>query len=586
MREQGKRRQDSVPDFLPATHKEMRKKGWDFVDVVLITGDAYIDHPSFGVALIGRWLEYHGYRVAILSQPRYDSVQSFQVFGKPRLFWGITGGNLDSIVANYTGNGRVRDQDSYSKDGNPYFGSKKDKSERRRPDRATIRYANLAKAAYKNVPVVLGGLEASLRRFVHYDYQQNRLRGSVLADAKADILVYGMAERAVVEIARRISTGRGLDGISGTCVRLAESKKEECFDSEVVLQIPSWQEIQRNKAKFLQAELKLDKQSRAAASKIILQRQQSIWVAQYPSQPPLDTGELDRLYQLPFVRAVHPDSGDVPAWRMIRHSLTIVRGCSGNCSFCAITRHQGPIVTSRSRDSILREAVKVTQMSDFKGTISDLGGPTANLYGVTCEKGGCRHRDCLYDICRHLRIDEDAFLRLFHDVADLDGVKHVYVSSGLRMELLLKTPRLLAEILSSHTPGVMKIAPEHTESHVLRLMHKQKTDVLPRFLAACRNCLRKKGKKAVLNPYIISAHPGCTEKDMASLAKKMKKLGLTVRQLQDFTPTPGTLSTAMYVSGLDRDTQEPVHVPRGRQERRKQRQAVERGGAVGRKSWK
>ncbi|MEA3548008.1 MAG: YgiQ family radical SAM protein [Thermodesulfobacteriota bacterium] len=567
--------QNLTRDFLPATGKEMRARGWDFVDVVLVTGDAYIDHPSFGIALIGRLLEHHGYRVAILSQPRYDSVESFHVFGKPRLFWGITAGNLDSIVANYTGNGRVREQDSYSKDGNPYFGSKKIKTERRRPDRAVTRYANLARAAYKNVPVVLGGLEASLRRFVHFDYQQNRLRGSALADAKADILVYGMGETAILEIARRISTGKSLDEIPGTCIRLSDRQKND-FEGKQPLVLPSWQEIREDKKKFLQAELILDKQARSSGKQIILQKQQGIWVAQYPPQPPLKTAELDRLYSLPFVRGVHPVSGRVPAWNMIRHSLTIVRGCSGNCSFCAISRHQGPVVTSRSRESILAETSKVVGMADFKGTISDLGGPTANLYGVTCAKDSCRRHDCLYDhVCPHLRIDESAFMRLLKEVSAVPGVKHVYVSSGLRMELLLKTPKLLAELLNHHTPGAMKIAPEHTESHVLRLMHKQKPEVLPRFLKSCRKLTRKTGKKIIFNPYIISAHPGCTERDMKLLSQKMKKLGLTVKQLQDFTPTPGTLSTAMFVSGLDRDTLEPVFIPKGGGERRRQRKAME-----------
>ena len=565
--------------FLPAHRQEMDDRGWDFVDVVLVTGDAYVDHPSFGVALIGRWLEFHGYRVALLSQPRYDSPESFQVFGRPRLFWGITAGNLDSIVANYTGNGRVREQDSYSRNGNPYFGSKKIKSERRRPDRAVIRYANLARAAYKNVPVVVGGLEASLRRFVHFDYQQSRLRASVLADAKADILVYGMGERAVLEIARRISAGSWLDGIAGTCVRMSDPRKNDNREKPPVI-LPSWKEIREDSKKFLQAELLLDKQARSAGKQVILQKQQETWVAQYPPQPPLKASELDSLYSLPFVRGGHPGSGEVPAWRMIRHSLTIVRGCSGNCSFCAISRHQGPTVTSRSRQSILAEARIITKMTDFRGTISDLGGPTANLYGVTCKKGGCRRHDCLYQLCPHLHIDEKAFLRLLGDVSALPGVKHVFVSSGLRMELLLKTPKLLEAILKRHTPGVIKIAPEHTESHVLRLMHKQKPEVLPRFLALCRRLTRKKDKKIRFNPYIISAHPGCTERDMRALAGKMKKLGLTVKQFQDFTPTPGTLSTAMFVSGLDRDTLKPVFVPRGGGERHRQRRALEKNISV------
>lgn len=318
----------------------MARRGWDSVDVVLVTGDAYVDHPSFGVALIGRWLEAHGCRVAILAQPGWESPESFKVFGRPRLFFGITAGNLDSIVANYSGNGKVRDTDDYSPGGNPYFGKIREKQFKRRPDRATILYANLARAAYGDVPVVLGGIEASLRRFVHYDYQQVKLRASVLADAKADLLVYGMGERQVVEIASRIEREEGLAGIPGTCERLSDRQLAERLpDDEDVLTLPSWDEILSDTARFMQAETLIDRHARALSSKPVLQRQQAAWVLQNPPADPLTSAELDRVYSLPFARAPHPGSGDVPAYRMIRHSVTTVRGCSGNCSFCAIARH-------------------------------------------------------------------------------------------------------------------------------------------------------------------------------------------------------------------------------------------------------
>lgn len=565
-------------DFLPASKKEMTARGWDYVDVLLVTGDAYVDHPSFGVALIGRWLEAHGYRVAILSQPRYDRPDDFQQFGRPRLFFGITAGNLDSIVANYTGNAKVRDSDDYSPDGNPYFGKDKSRSQRRRPDRATILYTNLARAAYSDVPVILGGLEASLRRFVHYDYQQQKLRASVLADSKADLVVYGMGERAVLEIASRLSQGKELHNISGTCERLTEKQRQGRKFVDTSLILPSWQDIQKDTGKFMEAELSIDRVARAFSNKQILQKQQAVWILQNKPATPLDTKELDTLYSLPFVRASHPMADDVPAYRMIQHSVTIVRGCSGNCSFCAISRHQGPVVTSRSKKSVVAEVKEIAQKKDFRGTISDLGGPTANLYGTSCASPkACKRHDCLFPkVCHYLQVDENTFVELLKEVSEIKGIKHVFVSSGLRMELLLKTPKLLAQLIVSHTPGAMKIAPEHTEENVLRLMHKPGSQVLEKFIKKCRTIAKTKGKDINFTPYFISAHPGCKKMDMENLVKKVKNLGLSIRQFQDFTPTPGTLSTAMYVTGIDRDTQKLIPVARKASERKAQRSALEK----------
>lgn len=565
-------------DFLPVSKAEMDARGWDYVDVVLITGDAYVDHPSFGIALIGRWLEAHEYRVAILSQPRYDRSDDFTQFGRPRLFFGITAGNLDSIVANYTGNAKVRDRDDYSPGGNPYFGKDKSRTQRRRPDRATILYTNLARAAYPDVPTVLGGLEASLRRFVHYDYQQQKLRASVLADSKADLLVYGMGERAVLEIANRLSQREELNTISGTCERLTEKQQQTRQFDHTPLILPSWQEIQKDTGKFMEAELSVDKLARSLSSQQILQKQQAVWILQNRPALPLDTKELDTLYSLPFVRASHPTAGDVPAYGMIQHSVTIVRGCSGNCSFCAISRHQGSVVTSRSKKSVVAEVREIAKKQDFKGTISDLGGPTANLYGASCASPKpCKRHDCLYPkVCHHLQMDEDSFIELLKEVAGTKGVKHVFVSSGLRMELLLKTPKLLACLLSFHTPGAMKIAPEHTEEKVLRLMHKPSSQVFEKFITKCRTIAKKTGDDIHFSPYFISAHPGCTKKDMERLVKKVKELDLSIRQFQDFTPTPGTLSTAMYVTGIDRDTKKNISVARKASERRAQRSVLEK----------
>ena len=566
--------------FLPASAAEMAARGWKYVDVVLVTGDAYVDHPSFGVALIGRLLEANGYRVAVLSQPRHHAPDDFRRFGEPRLFFGITAGNLDSIVANYSGNAKVRDRDDYSPGGNPYFGLQAEKKLRRRPDRATILYTNLAHAAYPEAPVILGGLEASLRRFVHYDYQQQRLRGSVLTDAKADLLIYGMGERAVLEVAARLAEGRDLAGIAGTCERLTEKELEARRIAAPML-LPSWAEIQADIPLFLEAELIVDRQARAYAGEPLLQRQQAAWVVQHQPAAPLDSAELDALYSLPFTRKPHPACGDVPACRMIRDSITIVRGCCGNCSFCAISRHQGPKIISRSRDSVVQEAKRLAGQQDFSGTISDLGGPTANLYGTGCNSlQPCSRHDCLYPkVCKFFKIDEQAMLGLLEAVSECAGIKHLFVSSGLRMELLLKTPRLLRKLLLEHTPGAMKIAPEHTEDMVLRLMHKPGVAVLAEFLSLCREIGKKAGKAIHFTPYLIASHPGCTLADTEKMAARLGTLGLAVRQFQDFTPTPGTISTAMYVTGLDRETRQAIPVARSTGERRGQRRILEPGQA-------
>ena len=564
---------------LPATAEECTARGWHEVDIVLVTGDAYVDHPSFGVALIGRLLESKGYRVVILAQPHYDSNDDFKLFGRPRLFFGITGGNLDSIVANYTGNGKVRDKDSYSPDGNPWYGNKKEKKARRRPDRASMLYANLARSAYKDVPIILGGVEASLRRFVHYDYKQKKLRGSLLSDAKADLLVYGMGEQAVLKVAERLNKGLDLRGIAGTCERLSGKvfQERKNRDKQETVLLPSWQEIDQDKSLFLRAEKEIDAQARSYADKQLIQKQQSSWIIQHPQPPKLSTREMDSLYELPYTRCEHPAFPNVPAARMIQHSLTIVRGCSGNCSFCAITRHQGPAITSRSQESLVREAKLVSSLKNFTGTISDLGGPTANLYGVSCKIGSCARHDCLYPkVCKNLQVDEKSFLSLLRKISSLPQVRNVFISYGLRLELLCLTPSLFKEILRAHTPGALKIAPEHTEPEVLELMHKESHEQLRAFLKLGRKFGRELKKNIHFSPYIISAHPGCKESHTVKLAKTLQQLDLELRQFQDFTPTPGTLATAMYVTGLHRDTEKPIFVARKQSERMKQRQILER----------
>lgn len=568
---------------LPVSWEECRQRGWTHLDILLVTGDYYVDHPSFGVALIGRLLESHGYNVAVLAQPRFDDPRDFLEFPAPKLFCGITAGNLDSIVANYTGNGKVRDADAYSPGGNPWRGSDRSRTERRRPDRATLVYTSLAKAAFPGVPMILGGLESSLRRFVHFDYRQEKLRCSVLTDAKADLLVYGMGEKAVLEVAKRCAAGKPLDAIPGTCQRLTEcglrdfSADAPPKSSQKLLVLPSWDEIGRDTRLFLEAELALDQHSRSLSPRVVLQRQQSHWLVQHPASRPLDTAELDSLYSLPYTRRPHPTGSDIPAYRMIRDSVTIVRGCSGNCSFCAITRHQGAAVISRSRESIVRECEGIAAKPEFGGTISDLGGPTANLYGTSCAIGSCRKHDCLYPkICPNLRIDERVFLDLLAEVARIPQVRHLFVSSGLRMGLLLQTPQLFERILRHHLPGALKIAPEHTDEEVLCLMHKEPHDLLRRFVKKCREIGSRLGKKIELTPYVITSHPGSSVAQAEKLVRDMQELGLEVRQFQDFTPTPGTLSTAMFVTGIRPDNRKPLAVARNQAERRQERQVLEK----------
>ncbi|PIE65685.1 MAG: YgiQ family radical SAM protein [Desulfobacterales bacterium] len=567
----------------PVSWKECRERGWRNLDILLVTGDAYVDHPSFGIALIARLLESKGYRVAILPQPETRTAADFKSYPAPKLFCGISSGNLDSIVANYTGNGKVRDHDAYSPNGNPWRGNEKEKKSRRRPDRATLVYTSLAKSAYPNTPVILGGVEASLRRFVHYDYKQAKLRASFLTDAKADLLVYGMGERAIIEAARRCKHSQSLAGINGTCLRLTDQELEAVIgtstpkNSRDVLVLPSLSEINENKLEFLRAEQALDAHSKAYSSRIVLQRQQSHWVLQHPAQKPLTTEELDALHALDFTRKPNPPELEIPAHKMIEHSVTIVRGCSGNCSFCAITRHQGPAITSRSEKSILKECTQIANAPDFKGTISDLGGPTANLFATSCAIGSCKKRDCLYPKpCPNLQIDEHAFINLLKKVRNLKNVKNVFISSGLRMELLLKSPALMKQIILHHTPGTIKVAPEHTDNAILKLMHKEPHDLLQRFVTACREISTQTGRKKVrLTPYIITSHPGSTPENAKNLARDLRRLNLDAKKFQDFTPTPGTLSTAMYVTETDPETKKRIHVPKNHSERMRERKILE-----------
>lgn len=571
------------PKLPPLSWQECTERGWDSLDILLITGDAYVDHPSFGIAIICRLLESQGYKVAILSQPRYDTAEDFKQFPTPRLFCGITAGNLDSIVSNYTSSGKVRNNDSYSSGGNPW---QEDGRTRKRPDRASIIFTSLAKSTFKTCPIVLGGIEASLRRFTHYDYKQGKLRASILTDAKADLLIFGMGEHAICEIARRCDRGQNLEGIVGTCERLSQKELDLRFNelphypekTKDIYPLPSHAEILADKKLFLAAEMDVDKHARAADRQIILQKQQSHWLVQHPAARPLNEQEFDSLYDnLEYTRGTHPSQPHVPALDMIKDSITIVRGCSGNCAFCAITRHQGGEISSRSNASIVREIKDIAADKKFRGTISDLGGPTANLFGTSCKIGGCKQRECLYPkVCPNLDVDESRFMKLLSEAHSIEGVKNLFISSGLRMELLLKTPKLMERIISKHTPGALQIAPEHTDPEVLKLMHKEDHSLLVRFIKRCQDIAKKQGKPVYVNPYIITAHPGSTKASAQNLTRDLKKLGLKVRAFQDFTPTPGSISTAMYVAERSSLDNKPLFVPKHQNDKQAQRNIVEK----------
>ena len=392
-----------------------------------------------------------------------------------------------------------------------------------------------------------------------------------------------MGEKSVLLTAQAIAEGRTLNGIPGTCRRMTDREMAEQFPNMVSTAqvsslriLPSWDDIAARRDAFMEAERTVDRQARSCSQDILAQRQQNTWLVQYPPPPPLSTEEMDAVYELPFSRKPHPSSPDIPAYHMIRHSITIVRGCSGNCSFCAISRHQGPIVSSRSKESIVREAAAVRNMDDFRGTITDLGGPTANLYQTACSRKKCSKHDCLYpEICPHLHLDATALIKVLQDVLAIEGIDHVFISSGLRMELLLQCPSLLEALIRDHLPGSIKIAPEYTEDDILSLMHKESHQKLCDFINHCRKVAKSIGKEIHFNPYIITAHPGCTVQHSRRMIHKLAKLGIQVRQFQDFTPTPGTLSTAMYVTGLHRDSKARIFIPKNQSEKKRQRQILE-----------
>jgi uncharacterized radical SAM protein YgiQ len=616
--------------ILPMSRAEMDRLGWDSCDIIIVTGDAYVDHPSFGMAIIGRLLEAQGYRVGIIAQPEWESAEPFKVLGKPNLFFGVTAGNMDSMINRYTADRKIRSDDAYSPDD---VGGK-------RPDRCSIVYAQRCREAFKDTPIVIGGIEASLRRIAHYDYWQDKVRRSILADAKADILLYGNAERALVELAQRLARGDAIDSITdirGTAFfikdlpsewtvidstnvdkpgrvenpqnpyriidqsvcdagpdsdlapsadiklegKLAKVQQKLSLRLKTVVRLPSFNDVSRDPVLYAHASRVLHLETNPGNARALVQNQggQKIWFN--PPPIPLSTEEMDYVFGFDYARVPHPVYGDarIPAYEMIRFSVNIMRGCFGGCTFCSITEHEGRIIQNRSQDSILREIEAMRdKVPGFTGVVSDLGGPTANMYRIACKskaiETACRRPSCVYPgICDNLDTDHSSLIELYRGARAIEGVKKVLISSGLRYDLAVESPAYIEELVTHHVGGYLKIAPEHTEQGPLSKMMKPGMGSYDRFKTLFEKFSRKAGKEQYLIPYFIAAHPGTTDEDMMNLAIWLKQNGFRADQVQNFYPSPMATATAMYHSGknplkrIRRDSEE-ISTAKGEKQRR------------------
>jgi uncharacterized radical SAM protein YgiQ len=557
-----------VAPFLPTSRAEMDALGWDSCDVVVVTGDAYIDHPSFGMAIIGRLLEAQGFRVGILAQPDWSGPEPFRALGKPNLFFGVTGGNMDSMVNRYTSDRRLRHNDSYTPNDE---GGK-------RPDRAAIVYSQRCREAYKDVPIVIGGIEASLRRIAHYDHWSEKVRRSILMDAKADLLLYGNAERAIIDVAHRLAKGespKDITDVRGTAFMrdavpdgwtvidrtLLDDEAPEAPTGApmetTVLRMPSYEAVCADRVLYAHASRLLHQESNPGNARALVQRHgpKDVWLN--PPPIPLTTAELDRVYELPYARGPHPTYGDarIPAWEMIRFSVNIMRGCFGGCTFCSITEHEGRIIQSRSEGSILKEIENIRDRTKgFTGQISDLGGPTANMWRLNCKdpeiEKVCRRPSCVYPgICKNLGTDHGPLVNLYRKARAIPGVKKISIGSGVRYDLAVKSPEYVKELVTHHVGGYLKIAPEHTEEGPLSKMMKPGIDAYYEFKALFDKYAKAAGKEFYLIPYFVAAHPGTTDDDMVNLALWLKRNGYRADQVQTFLPSPMATATAMYHSG-------------------------------------
>ena len=558
--------------FLPITKEEMLERGWSRPDFVLVTGDSYVDHPSFGTAIISRVLEREGYKVCILPQPKND--KDYQTFGAPRLAFLVNGGNIDSMVAHYTAAKKPRSDDAYTAGGKAGA----------RPDRAVIVYCKNIRRIFGNIPLAIGGLEASLRRFAHYDYWDDAVRPSILIDSNADILMYGMGEKHVVEIANRLNAGEkigDLKDISGTCYAVSTAE----YKPMPVRECPSYENVsaktEQGKKNYAKSCKIQQEEHDAVRGRTVIQRHGDKIVVQNPPTPPLDTKEMDEVYSLPFMRDYHPSYqalGGVPGIQEVKFSIIHNRGCYGACNFCSLAYHQGRKISCRSHESVISEAKEITNMPDFKGYIHDVGGPTANFRAPSCEgqekRGLCADKKCLAPtICPAVRVDHSDYLELLRKIRALPKVKKVFVRSGIRFDYLIadSDESFFKELVEHHVSGQLKVAPEHCSANVLKRMGKPNVEVYKKFKKRFYEITESVGKKQFLVPYLMSSHPGSTLNDAIELALFLKSEGLHPEQVQDFYPTPGTVSTCMFYTGLDPYTMEEVYVPRTKEEKAQQR---------------
>ena len=554
-------------DFLPVNMDDMLRRGWTAPDFVFVSGDAYVDHPSFGTALLARVLEKHGYSVAILAQPDWHSISDFKRFPRPRLGFLVGAGVVDSMVNHYTAAKKPRSEDVYSPGGKAGH----------RPDRATIVYCNRIREAWGKTPIILGSLEASLRRFAHYDYWEDRVRASILIDSGANLLLYGMCEGSVIEAAKWIERGCQPEerrAIRGACY--AASEAVEGYE-----ELPSFEDVRADKRAYAHAFIRQMEEQDHVRGVALSQKHGRNWLCQNPPSPPLTRSQLDAVYALPFTREWHPDydeQGGVPALEEVKFSITATRGCFGSCAFCALTYHQGRVVVSRSPQSIIREGAMMTHHPDFKGYIHDVGGPTANFRCPACEeqlkRGTCKNRMCMYPrLCRNIKPNHSELLNILRELRTLPGVKKVFIRSGIRFDYLMAdpNPEFFHEMVEHHISGQLKVAPEHADACTLSMMGKPELAVFNRFHERYKDINARLGKSQYIVPYFISSHPGCGLDAAIALAEYMRDTRLNPEQVQDFYPTPGTLSTCMYYTGLDPRTMRPVYVPRDPQEKAMQR---------------
>ncbi|WP_259322798.1 YgiQ family radical SAM protein [Collinsella intestinalis] len=563
--------------FLPVSRADMEARAWDQCDFVYVCGDAYVDHPSFGMAIISRVLEHAGYRVGIICQPDWTDPASIAALGEPRLGFLISAGNMDSMVNHYTVNKKPRHEDAYTPGGRAGA----------RPNRAVTVYGNLIRRTFKDKPIIIGGIEASLRRLAHYDYWQDKLKRSVLLDSGADILLYGMGEHSIVEVADALDGGLPVDQITfvnGSVYRTSGAGAlDNVFDYEL---LPSWDELEADRLAYARSfNIQQQNMDPITGGRLVEPYPNGVYVVQNPPSAPLTTDEMDEVAELPYARHWHPDydaDGGIPAFDEIRFSISSNRGCFGECSFCALAFHQGRMVQVRSRESIMREAEVLTHDPEFKGYINDVGGPTANFFKPACKKqlthGVCKNRRCLWpNVCRNMDTNEDAYAELLRDLRQIPGVKKVFVRSGIRFDYTMAdaSDKFLVELLQHHVSGQLRLAPEHVSDAVLSVMGKPRREVYDAFVERFERLSAEYGLKQYVVPYLISSHPGSTMKEAVELAEAVRDMGYMPEQVQDFYPTPSTMSTCMFYTGVDPRTMEPVYIPRDPHEKAMQRALIQ-----------